>query len=107
MGASLRYDRGETMFRTYDQQAAAAINDVISKLGFRPRAFGMRSIPFSGSWGTSSSIAFALANEATADEPEADDETLSKKERKALQQNRVRETAIGLAEQIAAGLREL
>lgn len=95
------------MFRTYEQQAAAAINDVISKLGFRPRAFDMRSIPFSGSWGTSSSIAFALANEATADDTTDEDESLSKKERKALQQNRVRDKATGLADQIAVALQEL
>jgi len=94
------------MFRTYEQQAAASINDIIAGMGFQPRAFEMRSIPFSGSWGTSSSIAFALANEATADDPQDDDESLSKKERKARQQARVREKSVELAEQIAATLRE-
>ena len=73
------------MFRTYEQQAAAAINEIISELGFRPRAFDMRSIPFSGSWGTSSSIAFALANEAVAEDAADEDESLSKKERKAIE----------------------
>jgi arginyl-tRNA synthetase len=92
------------MFRTYEQHAAAAINDIISEMGFRRREFEMRAIPFSGSWGTSSSIAFALANEATAEEPAVEDEALSKKERKALQQNRVREKAAELAEQIATAL---
>ena len=94
------------MFRTYEQHAAAAINDIISDMGFRRREFEMRAIPFSGSWGTSSSIAFSLANEATADEPEVEDESLSKKERKALQQNRVREKATELAEKIAAALQQ-
>jgi arginyl-tRNA synthetase len=92
------------MFRTYEQHAAAAINDIISEMGFRRREFEMRAIPFSGSWGTSSSIAFALANEATAEEPAVEDESLSKKERKALQQSRVREKATELAEQIAGAL---
>ncbi len=94
------------MFRTYEQHAAATINDIISDMGFRRREFEMRSIPFSGSWGTSSSIAFAIANEATADDPDIEDESLSKKERKALQQNRVREKATELAEQIAAALQQ-
>jgi len=94
------------MFRTYEQHAAAAIDEIISGLGFRRREFEMRAIPFSGSWGTSSSIAFALANEATAEEPVVEDESLSKKERKALQQNRVREKATELAQQIASALRE-
>src|SRR5687767_14004303 len=97
-------DRGVSMFRTYEQHAAAAINDIISGVGFRRREVEVRAIPVSGSWGTSSSIAFALAREATAEEPAVEDESLSKMERKALQQNRVREKATELAEQIAAAL---
>ena len=53
------------MFRTYEQQAAASINDIISTMGFRPRPFEMRAIPFSGSWGTSWLLAFVLANATT------------------------------------------
>ncbi|HYI14043.1 MAG TPA: arginine--tRNA ligase [Thermomicrobiales bacterium] len=94
------------MFRTYEYHAAATINDIISEMGFRRREFEMRAIPFSGSWGTSSSIAFALANEASAEEPAVKDESLSKKERKAFQQSRVREKATDLAEQIAASLQQ-
>ncbi|MEX2314286.1 MAG: arginine--tRNA ligase, partial [Thermomicrobiales bacterium] len=94
------------MFRTYEQRAAATINDIIEGLGFRRREFGMRAIPFSGSWGTSSSIAFALANEAAVEEPAMEDESLSKQERKAIHQNRMREKAAELAEQIATALRE-
>jgi arginyl-tRNA synthetase len=107
IGAQRLEGPGETMFRTYEQQAAALINDVIERLGYRRRAFDMRSIPFSGSWGTSASVAFALANEAMAEEPPiAGHEELSKKERRQLQQIRVREKAQEIAEQIAAPLRE-
>lgn len=93
------------MFRKYEQQAAAIINDVIEQLGFGRRSFEMRSIPFSGSWGTSSSVCFALANEALAREPQEVD-GLSKKELKARQQGRVREKAQEIAAEIAARLRD-
>jgi arginyl-tRNA synthetase len=95
------------MFRSYEQQAAGIINDIIAELGYRPRPFEMRSIPFSGSWGTSASICYALANEAVAEEPaDPEDENLSKKERKAKQQARVKDKAQSIAESVAARLME-
>ncbi len=94
------------MFRTYEQQAIERINDIISELGFQPRPFEMRAIPFSGQWGTAASVAYALANEAPASEPEDTDEELSKKERKQRQQARMREKAQEIAEQVAARLEE-
>jgi arginyl-tRNA synthetase len=95
------------MFRSYEQQAAALINDIIEELGYRRREFEMRSIPFSGSWGTSSSVCYALANEAMAEDPLADgDEGLSKKELRKRQQERVKVRAQELAEQIVARLTE-
>jgi arginyl-tRNA synthetase len=66
----------------------------------------MRAVPFSGSWGTSASVCYALANEAIANEPPAEDDSLSKKERKALQQGAVRERAQAIATEIAARLTE-
>jgi arginyl-tRNA synthetase len=93
------------MFRSYEQQAAGIINDILEELGFRRRAFDMRSIPFSGSWGTSTSVSYALANEALAEEPPAeDDEGLSKKELRKRQQERVKERAQEIAALIAARL---
>lgn len=95
------------MFRSYEQQAAGIINDIITELGYRPRQFDMRSIPFSGSWGTSTSVCFALANDAVAEEPaDAEDESLSKKERKAKQQARVKDKSQEIAEVVAARLME-
>ena len=85
------------MFRRYEQQAAAIINDIIEDMGFGRRSFDMRSIPFSGSWGTSASVSFALANEVMSREPLPTNEGLSKKEVKALQQERVREKAQEIA----------
>lgn len=95
------------MFRTYEQQAVSLINDIIAELGYRPRPFEMRAIPFSGQWGTASSVAYALANEAVAEEPPAEgDEELSKKERKQRQQARMKEKGQAIAEEIAEKLRE-
>lgn len=91
------------MFRSYEKQAAASINDVIESLGFPRREIEMRSIPFSGSWGTSASVCYALANEVMAtDDSPVDTEGKSKKELRQLQQARVKERAQELAEQIAA-----
>ncbi|RIK34982.1 MAG: arginine--tRNA ligase, partial [Chloroflexi bacterium] len=92
------------MFRKYEQQAASIINDIIEEMGFGRRSFDMRSIPFSGSWGTSASVSFALANEAMAREPQDVPEGLSKKELKALQQGQVREKAQSIAAAIAQRL---
>jgi len=94
------------MFRSYEQQAVSRINDIITELGFQPRPFEMRAIPFSGQWGTAASVAYALANEVAANEPDDADEGLSKKERKQRQQARSREKAQEIAEQITAKLLE-
>ena len=96
------------MFRAYEQQAADLINDVLEEMGFGRRQFEMRAVPFSGAWGASSSIAFQLANEAVArdPQPETDGEELPKKERKARQQVLVRERSIQLAGEIAGRLGE-
>jgi arginyl-tRNA synthetase len=94
------------MFRLYEQQAADLINDVLEQLGHGRRQFEMRAVPFSGSWGTSASVCYALANEASANEPQAEDDGLSKKERKALQQGAVRERAQAIATEVAARLAE-
>ncbi|HUG14221.1 MAG TPA: arginine--tRNA ligase [Thermomicrobiales bacterium] len=95
------------MFRSYEKQAATIINDIVEAMGFRRRELDMRSIPFSGAWGTSSSVCYALANEALAEAgpPEAA-EGLSKKELRKLQQERVKERAQELAEHVAALLTE-
>jgi arginyl-tRNA synthetase len=94
------------MFRTYEQQAVAQINDVLTELGFKPRPFEMRAIPFSGQWGTASSVAYAIANEQIAAEPGIEEEGLSKKERKQRQQAVVRERAQEIAEKITERLLE-
>jgi len=94
------------MFRSYEQQAVSRINDIITELGFQPRPFEMRAIPFSGQWGTAASVAYALANEVAANEPDDAAEGLSKKERKQRQQARSREKAQEIAEQITAKLLE-
>jgi arginyl-tRNA synthetase len=93
------------MFRSYEKQAASVINDVVESMGFRRREFEMRSIPFSGSWGTSASVCYALANEMLAEAAPAEPvEGLSKKELRQQQQGRVKQQAQELAVQIAAQL---
>ncbi len=93
------------MLSVYEQRAADSINEVVAGLGFQPRTLEMRAIPFSGSWGTSSSVSYALANEALAAEPMPEDD-LSKGELRKRNQGRVREKALELATTIAAALQE-
>ena len=92
------------MFRQYEDQAAAAINNVLDELGYGSRSLAMRPVPFSGSWGTATSVAFQLANESAQKDPPAVDESLSKKEARQVQQNAVRERVGAIAETIAEKL---
>lgn len=92
------------MFREHDQQAEAAINQVLDQLGYGSRALNMRPIPFAGEWGTATSVAFQLANEALSKDPPPVDESLSKKEARAKQQAAVRERSLTIADEISTGL---
>ncbi len=92
------------MFRTYEQQAASIINDTLDQLGYGRRELNMRPIPFAGEWGTSSSIAFQLANEVVSSDPPPELAELSKKQRKKQQQGAIREQSVLIGDQIAAAL---
>ena len=87
-----------------ERQAAEAIAAALSDLGFGPRPVEFRPLPFEGTWGLATSIAYALGNEAVTRELEAAGklEGLSKKEAKALAGGQVRERVPKLAEEIAA-----
>ncbi len=87
-----------------EQRAANLINDVLEELGYGRREFDMRGIPFSGVWGTSSSVCYQIANEAEAERVERETEGLSKKESKRRAQEIVRETAQQIAEKVAERL---
>ncbi|CAN5513890.1 hypothetical protein BH24CHL1_BH24CHL1_02410 [soil metagenome] len=93
------------MFRQYEQQAMDSINQVLDDLGYGGRPLTMRPVPFSGSWGTASSVSFQLANESLQKDPPSVDESLSKKEARARQQELVRERVGAIAEAIADKLR--
>ncbi len=93
------------MFRQYEQQAIVSINQVLEELGYGSRQLAMRPVPFSGSWGTATSVAFQIANELLQREPLPLDESLSKKEARARQQELVRERVGSIAEAIAERLR--
>src|SRR4051794_22924950 len=69
-----------------EEQAAKAISGALTALGFSPRAIEFRPLPFAGTWGLATSVAFALATEAAARELEADGalDGLTKKEARAL-----------------------
>lgn len=92
------------MFRQYEEQAAAIINDILDELGYGSRPLSMRPIPFSGAWGTASSVAFQLANEVVSENPPEVDEELSKKQQRKRQQEAVREHSVQIADEIAAKL---
>jgi arginyl-tRNA synthetase len=87
-----------------EQRAADLINDVLDELGYGRRAFDMRGIPFSGVWGTASSVGYQIANEIEAERIERETAELSKKESKRRAQEIVRETAQRIAEQVAERL---
>ena len=84
------------MFKREEQRAAALINDVLEELGYGRRQLEMRPIPFSGVWGTSSSISYQIANEQLGAELEQLAADLPKKEAKRLVQERIRERALAL-----------
>src|SRR5919107_2114024 len=86
-----------------EREAGEAIAAALADLGFAPRSFDLRSLPFEGTWGLATSAAYGLANEAVARELETSGqlEGLSKKEAKALAAGAVRERVPVLAEQIA------
>ncbi len=94
------------MFRQYEEQAAAIINEVLDDLGYGSRPLAMRPVPFSGSWGTATSVAFQLANESIQENPPAELEGLSKKQAKQKQQDIVRERVGEIANTIAGKLAE-
>lgn len=92
------------MFREHDQQAERAVNQVLDQLGYGSRPLNMRPIPFAGQWGTSTSVAFQLANASLSKDPPPVDESLPKREARAKLQAAVRERSLTIADQIAAGL---
>jgi arginyl-tRNA synthetase len=94
------------MLRDHEHQAAGTINLVLEELGYGNRPLAMRPIPFSGSWGTSTSVAFQIANEVVAREPVLVAEGLSKKEARQRQHDDVLKRAVGIADEIAARLSE-
>lgn len=93
------------MFRQYEELAADAINQVLDELGYESRSLSMRPVPFSGSWGTASSVAFQLANESVQQNPPPVEEGLSKKEARQRQQALVRERVGAIGDEIAEKLR--
>lgn len=92
------------MFRREEQRAAALINEVLEELGYGRRQLEMRPIPFSGVWGTSSSVSYQIANEQLGAELEQLAAELPKKEAKRLVQERIRERAQLIADEVARRL---
>lgn len=92
------------MFRNEESRAAALINDALVRLGYGQRTFDMRAIPFSGVWGTSTSVCYQVATEQLTETIEAETADLSKKEAKRRTQELVRDAAQGIAEQVVADL---
>ncbi len=92
------------MLQREQELAAERINDVLEELGFSRRTFNMRPIPFAGTWGTSSSISYQLANEQVTREGTSELEGLSKKEAKRKTKELVGERAQAIAEQIVEAL---
>jgi len=90
-----------TMFQTEERRAADLINDTLERLGYGRRAFDMRAIPFSGVWGTSSSVSYQVANELEQASPPPEAEGLSKKEVRRLAQEQVRLRAQEIAREVA------
>lgn len=86
------------------QRAANLINDVLDELGYGRRDFDMRGIPFSGVWGTASSVCYQIGNEIEAERIGNETAELSKKESKRLAQEIVRKSAQHIAEQVAERL---
>jgi arginyl-tRNA synthetase len=92
------------MLQQEQNRVADRINDALEELGFGRRMFTMRPIPFSGTWGTSSSISYQLANEQLSAEPNGADSGLSKKELKRRNKELVGTRAQEIAERVAEKL---
>lgn len=92
------------MLQREQERAASRINDVLEELGFGRREFTMRPIPFAGTWGTSSSISYQLANEKISEEGSPELAGLSKKQAKKKTKELVGPKAQEIAEQIASKL---
>jgi arginyl-tRNA synthetase len=92
------------MLQREQERAASRINDVLEELGLGRREFTMRPIPFAGTWGTSSSICYQLANEQISEEGAPELDGLSKKQAKKKAKELVAPRAQSLAEQIAKKL---
>jgi arginyl-tRNA synthetase len=92
------------MFQQETQRVAALINEALETLGYGRRQLELRPVPFSGVWGAASSISYQLATEQLEAELQPQLAELPKKEAKRLLQERVRERAQAIAEQIAAQL---
>ncbi|HEX7103850.1 MAG TPA: arginine--tRNA ligase [Nitrolancea sp.] len=92
------------MNRIEEQRAANLINDVLEELGYGRRQFDMRGIPFSGAWGTSSSVSYQIANEVAAERIAVETADLSKKDAKRRTQEIVRETVQEVAARIVERL---
>ena len=92
------------MLQREQERAASRINDVLEEIGFGRREFTMRPIPFAGTWGTSSSISYQLANEKISEEGAPELEGLSKKQAKKKTKELVGPKAQEIAEQIATRL---
>jgi len=92
------------MFKREADRARSLINRALEELGYGSRVFEMRPIPFPGVWGTSTTVCYQIANEQLAEELEQVTAGLSKKEAKRLVQERVRERAQAIAEELARWL---
>jgi len=86
-----------------EREAAKAISGALTDLGFNPRTIEFRPLPFAGTWGLATSVAFSLANEAVTQDLEVSGklEGLTKKETKVLTSSAVRERVPQIGEQIA------
>lgn len=92
------------MLQREQERAASRINDVLEELGFGKREFTMRPIPFAGTWGTSSSICYQLANEQISESGDPELDGLSKKQAKKKMKELVGPRAQSIAEEIAGKL---
>jgi len=94
---------GAGIIEREEHHTEAAIGAALADLGFTARPLHLRAIPFSGTWGSATSVCFELANEIVMRELEASGELagLSKKESKRRAAAVIPGKAQELAEQIA------
>ena len=92
------------MLQREQERAAGRINDILDELGYGRREFVMRPIPFAGTWGTSSSICYQLANEQISQERIPELDGLSKKQAKKKAKELIGPRAQEIAEQVAEKL---